>query len=101
MPDAGRLHWNRSCITFDVSQYNWIAPYSEHVETVMMWFWLIPLVILVLAIPFLMRTYGQEDRQRAGAGRPAPSATEILEERYARGEIDREEFEQKKRDLQR
>lgn len=33
-------------------------------------------------------------------GAPAQkSALQILEERYARGEIEREEFEQKKRDL--
>jgi putative membrane protein len=50
-------------------------------------------VIAVLAVRWL----------GGGAMRPAPSdrqtALVILEERYARGEIDREEFEQKKQDL--
>jgi putative membrane protein len=32
-------------------------------------------------------------------GSPPDSALEILRQRYARGEIDREEFEQKKKDL--
>lgn len=31
---------------------------------------------------------------------PTPSAEEILEERYARGEIDAAEFERKKHDLE-
>ncbi|MFH2135132.1 MAG: SHOCT domain-containing protein [Pseudomonadota bacterium] len=36
----------------------------------------------------------------ANTNRQARTALDILEERYARGEIGREEFEQKKRDLQ-
>ena len=32
---------------------------------------------------------------------PSRTARQIIEERYARGEIDREEFEQKKQDIER
>ena len=34
-----------------------------------------------------------------GQGPPNKTAMEILQERYARGEINREEYEQKRRDL--
>jgi putative membrane protein len=58
-------------------------------------FWLLILLILVLTVRWLWQ---------AGSGtkslpRPEESAIEILKKRYARGEIEREEFEAKKRDL--
>ena len=57
-----------------------------------LWWVLIVLGIAVLA-KWLFRSGAQEGRT-AGA-----TALEILKERYARGEIGKDEFEQKKRDL--
>ena len=55
-------------------------------------FWGLVIVGIVVGIRWLVRQ-----------GRPegTDSALEILRQRYARGEINREEFEGKRRDLQR
>lgn len=54
-------------------------------------------VLTVLGIVALVRWMGSQ----SSANKEARSRTalEILQERYARGEIQREEYEQKKRDL--
>ncbi len=53
--------------------------------------------LVIAAIVVLVRGGWRSD---VGVGRGADkNALEILKERYARGEIGREEFEQKKRDL--
>ena len=59
--------------------------------------WLVFLVVFVIAAVALIRYLWRAGG--GGAGRSAGSALRILEERYARGEIDREEFLQRKRDL--
>jgi len=65
-----------------------------------MWLlWLVVIVAVVLAVMFLARTAG-------GSGGPAAphrgeSAEEILRRRYARGEIDREQYEKMLSDLRR
>lgn len=61
----------------------------------MMVFWLLVLLGLALLIRWLWRA-----GTRIGAPQPPEeSATEILKKRYAKGEIGKEEFEAKKRDL--
>ena len=57
----------------------------------MLIFWGVVIVGMVLAIRWLV-SQGKESRS-------ADPALDILRQRYARGELDKEEFEAKKRDL--
>jgi putative membrane protein len=72
---------------------------------VMMLIMLVVLALIVVGIVLLVRAFsghqhgGQGWTQASPAGPPAKSALQVLEERYARGEIDREEFLQRKQDL--
>lgn len=56
--------------------------------------WIALAVLLVLGVRWLI--YGMPGRLPPGQD---SEALKTLKERYARGDIDREEFEQKKRDL--
>lgn len=59
----------------------------------MILFWALVILGIVAIAKWLMGGSG-------GSGTPTSNTPlQILEERYARGEIDREEFEQKKQDL--
>ncbi len=61
----------------------------------MILFWIMILIGLILLIKWLVQmTRGDKDRPLA------PNALEVLKERYARGEIDRQEFLAKKRDVE-
>ncbi|TDY02831.1 SHOCT domain-containing protein [Thiohalophilus thiocyanatoxydans] len=62
---------------------------------VMILFWLLILAGLIAIVKWLIG--GPETNVPLP---PSKTARQILEERYARGEIDREEFEQKKRDIE-
>lgn len=57
---------------------------------IMLAFWVLVIIGIVLGIRWLLGT---------GRGSAPDRALEILRERYARGEINREEFEARKRDL--
>ncbi len=54
-------------------------------------FWILVIIGLVLLIRYLWES--------GGAKREQESALEILKKRYARGEISKEEYEEKKKDL--
>lgn len=58
----------------------------------MIFWWVLVVVALVMFIKWLAG-------QPGGVGSRGKSAMEILEERYARGEIGKKEFEEKRKDL--
>jgi len=59
--------------------------------------WIIGIVVLAVVIWLLVRTVSQQNNQIDS--RREKTALDILKERYARGEIDKSEFEEKKKDL--
>lgn len=59
--------------------------------------WIIGLILLVAIVWFIMKTVNQNSSTRNSGNK---SALEILKERYASGEIDKKEFEERKRDLE-
>jgi putative membrane protein len=53
--------------------------------------WLVPIALVI----WLVSSWGK----RPGQEPAAKTALDILKERYARGEIEQDEFERKKRDI--
>jgi putative membrane protein len=53
--------------------------------------WFLPILAIVVLVAWMMRTNGH---------RQDKTALDILKERYARGEIDKAEFEQMRHDLE-
>lgn len=58
--------------------------------------WLVILVAIVVAVVWLVRSVAAPGVQQLP---PRTTGLDVLEERYARGEISREEYLQKKRDI--
>jgi putative membrane protein len=60
----------------------------------MLWmglWWILPILAIAALVAWMMRMSGRKQDQ---------TALDILKARYARGEIDQTEFEQKRRDLE-
>jgi len=58
----------------------------------MILFWILVVAVVIILVKSLSGRRKNDDRR-------SKSPMEILEKRYAEGEIDRREFEEKKRDL--
>lgn len=57
--------------------------------------WIISLIVLVVIIALI----AESNKRRKNANRKFDSPQEILKTRYARGEISRDEFEEKRRHI--
>ncbi|MEB1083485.1 SHOCT domain-containing protein [Citrobacter portucalensis] len=63
-------------------------------------FWVLIVLGIVALIRWLMRESQSGPAQDRGMLPRDKTPLEIVQERYARGEIDRDEYEQKRRDLE-
>jgi putative membrane protein len=60
--------------------------------------WLVILAIIIAGVVWFVRSVPQTNNRQPPAERPSPGL-EALDERHARGEISRDEYLQKKRDI--
>ncbi len=93
-----------NCIFSQWRDYGWgHGPGMMGWEFGMGWFGLIMMgvfwILIVVAIIFLIRWLVASSRAGNHVQNPEETALEILKKRYARGEINKEEFEEKRRDL--
>jgi putative membrane protein len=72
--------------------------YSSSSGAIGMIIWIVILALIVAAVVWLVRAMTQPGHQLPGIGRRSPGL-DALEERYARGEIKREEYLEKKHDM--
>jgi putative membrane protein len=63
------------------------------------WWMAIFWVLVIIGIFFLVKWLVEQGRMSKKTSEGGEGALDILKKRYARGEIDKQEFEQKKKDL--
>ena len=64
------------------------------------WFFMVIFwILLILGTIEVVRVITRSERDGRGDGPRGKTSLEILKERYAKGEIDKKEFEEKKKDL--
>jgi putative membrane protein len=82
---------------YDMGPWSWGWEFSGGwlFLIIMAAFW----IAVMLAIIFLIRWLAISASRKSRGSKPEDSAMEILRMRYAKGEINKEEFEEKKKDL--
>lgn len=66
-----------------------------------MWLWFVLILLGLLLIGYVAMRLLQSDRSGPGSAGQAPrTAREILDQRYARGEIDDQEYQSRREKLQ-
>ena len=76
----------------------WMGGMGWMVMVFMMLIWVLVIAAIVVGVVLLVRAIGGSGSPSARSG-GSSEAMDILEERFARGEIDREEFEERRRTL--
>lgn len=74
--------------------------YGEHgwgMGLGMGWWWIIGIIIMVIIVWVIVKVINQSNHSNARLDNKSP--LDILKERYARGEIDKQEFEERKKTL--
>ncbi len=77
--------------------WNWMGSYGMGGGMFgMAVFW----IVLVVALAWIARVaWGRGASREGGPSRPPETPLDILQRRYARGEMDRAEYEEKRKDL--
>lgn len=60
------------------------------------WWWIIGLIIVIAVVWMVVKSMNRNTGSTQSSGK---TALDILKERYASGEIDKEEYEKRKKDL--
>jgi putative membrane protein len=67
------------------------------------WFWMLATMatfwLLIVAVLFVVVRAGTADRERGDGSASATAAEEVLRDRFARGEIDADEYEHRRKVL--